>query len=149
MPSNGGGFQDDVYLWSHDKTFLQAKLDVMVRSLRVRNLQVNAAKTQYVHNQEWKQEIKVGDVTVQGEKDGTVAVLGAPITLTGEVTHILAEVARRARSAFAVHKRLLTGAGSLDHKMLAYTRYVATSALWASGAPGPQQHPAHPTTPGL
>ena len=139
MPSNGGGFQDDVYLWSHDRNFLQAKLDALVESLRIRNLQVNATKTKYVHTQEETQEVKVGDVTVRGEKDGSVTVLGAPITLAGEVTHILAEVARRARGAFAVHKRMLTAAGSVDHKMLACTRYVATSALWAIGA-------AHPHT---
>ena len=137
MPSHGGGFQDDIYLWSHDRDFLQAKLRTMVASLRRRNLQVNAAKTRYVHNQESKQTIRVGDREVQGEKDGTVTVLGAPIALTGEVTQILAEVARRARTALATHKKLLTGAGSIEHKLLAYTRYIATSALWAIGAAHP------------
>ena len=137
MPANGGGFQDDVYLWSHDKEFLQAKLGMMVRSLRARNLQVNATKTKYVHNQEGKQVIRVGEVDVEGERDGTLTVLGAPVAMTREVTQILAEVTRRARGAFAVHKQMLTGGGSIDHKMLAYTRYVATSALWAIGAAHP------------
>ena len=137
MPSNGGGFQDDVYLWSHSRDFLQAKLRIMVRSLRARNLQVNATKTKYLHNQPGKQTIQVGEVEVEGERDGSVTVLGAPIALTGEVTQILAEVARRARGAFAMHKKLLTGGGSIDHKLLAYTRYVAASALWAIGAAHP------------
>ena len=139
MSSHGGGFQDDVYLWSHDKEFLQAKLQVMVRSLRARNLQVNAAKTKYVHNQEGQQVLKVGETEVEGDKDGSVTVLGAPIAVRGEVTQILAEVARRARAAFAVHRQLLTGAGSVDRKMLAYTRCVATSALWAIGAAHPHE----------
>ena len=140
MPSNGGGFQDDIYLWSHDKGFLQAKLQTMVASLRARNLQVNATKTKYVHSQgEEEQTIQVGDKEVVGERDGTITVLGAPIALSGEATQILAEVARRARAAFAVHKNLLTGASSLDHKLLAYTRYVATSALWAIGAAHPHE----------
>ena len=137
MPSNGGGFQDDIYLWSHDKEHLQAKLRIMVKSLGARNLKVNATKTKYVHNQEDKQVLKIGEVEVEGDKDGSVTVLGSPIAMAGEVTQILAEVARRARGAFAVHKKLLSGAGSIDHKMLAYTRYVATSALWAIGAAHP------------
>ena len=114
MPSQGGGFQDDVYLWSHDKDFLQAKLKIMVSSLRARNLQVNATKTKYVHNQEGKQILKVGETEVEGDKDGSVTVLGASIAMMGEVTQILAEVARRARGAFASHRQLLTGAGSVD-----------------------------------
>ena len=119
MPSNGGGFQDDIYLWSHDREFLQAKLRTMVASLRARNLQVNAVKTKYVHNQSGgKQTVQVGDKEVEGEGDGTITVLGAPIALAGEVTQIRA--------------------GSLDHKLLAYTRYVATSALWAIGAAHPR-----------
>ena len=109
----------------------------MVRSLRARNLQVNALKTKYVHNQAGKQVIQVGDAMVEGERDGTVTVLGALIAMTGEVTQLLAEVFRRARRAFAMYKKLLVGAGSVDHKMLAYTRYVATSALWAIGAAHP------------
>ena len=137
MPSNGGSFQDDIYLWGHDKEKLQEHLRIMVKSLGARNLQVNAAKTKYVHNQEGKQVLKIGNVEVEGDKDGSVTVLGSPIAMAGEVMQILAEVARRARGSFALHKKLLTGAGSIDHKMLAYTRYVATSALWAIGAAHP------------
>ena len=137
MPTNGGGFQDDIYLWSHDRGFLQHKLNVMVRSLGERNLRVNATKTKYVHTVEGKQTVKVGEKEVTGDKDGTVTVLGAPVALAGEVVQVLAEVARRARGAFATRKKLLTGAGSLDHKLLAHTRYVSTSALWAIGAAHP------------
>ena len=36
-----------------------------------------------------------------------------------------------------MHRKLFTGAGSMDHKMLAYTRYISTSALWAIGAAHP------------
>ena len=61
MPSNGGGFQDDIYLWSHDKEHLQQKLGIMVRSLGARNLKVNAAKTKYVHNQADKQVLRIGE----------------------------------------------------------------------------------------
>ena len=131
MPTNGGGFQDDIYLWSHDKEFLQAKLHVMVRSLGARNLQVNATKTKYVHTLEGRQVVKVGEKEVVGEKGGTV------VALAGEVVQVIAEVARRARGAFATHKKLLTGAGSVDRKLLEYTRYVSTSALWAIGAAHP------------
>ena len=126
MPTNGGGFQDDIYLWSHIKEFLQAKLHVMVRSLGARNLQVNATKTKYVHTLEGRQVVKVREKEVVGEKDGAVTVLGAPVALAGEVVQVIAEVARRARGAFATHKKLLTGAGSVDHKLLEYTRYVST-----------------------
>ena len=86
---------------------------------------------------EGKQTVKVGEKEVVGEGDGTVTVLGAPVALAGEVVQILAEVARRARGAFSLHEKRLTGAGSLDHKLLAYTRYVSTSALWAIGAAHP------------
>ena len=137
MPTNGGGFQDDIYLWSHDKSFLQTKLGILVRSLGAKNLKVNAAKTHYVHTMEGEQTLRVGDREITGERDGTVTVLGAPVALAGEVLQTLAEVARRARVAFAAHKKLLTGAGSVDHKLLAYTRYVSTSALWAIGAAHP------------
>ena len=137
MPTAGGGFQDDIYLWGHDRSFLQSKLDVMVASLKNRNLKVNATKTKYVHNMVGKQTVRVGDQEVEGEREGTVTVLGAPVALAGEVLQILAEVARRARGAFSVHKKLLTGAGSVGNKLLAHTRYVATSALWAIGAAHP------------
>ena len=139
MPTNGGGFQDDIYIWSHDKEFLQTRLQTMVRSLGTRNLRINAVKTQYVHNTPYKQAVRVGEEEVVGVAEGTVTVLGAPIAMAGEVLQILAEVARRARGAFAVHKKLLTGAGSIDHKILAHTRYVATSALWAIGAAHPHE----------
>ena len=77
--------EDDIYLWSHDKGFLQSKLGIMVRSLGARNLKVNATKTKYIHTMEGEQVIKVGDKEVKGERDGTVTVLGAPVALAGEV----------------------------------------------------------------
>ena len=94
-PDRGPPFQDDIYLWSHNKRFLQTKLDIMVRSLRARNLKVNAAKTKYIHTQEGNQAVKVGDNAVKGAKDGTVTVLGAPVALAGEVVQILAEPEER------------------------------------------------------
>ena len=139
MPTAGGGFQDDIYLWSHDRGFLQTKLDALVASLKSRNMKVNATKTKYVHNTAGSHTIEVGGQGVEGERDGTITVLGAPVALSGEVLQILAEAARRARGAFALHKKLLTGAGSVDSKLLAYTRYVASSALWAIGAAHPHE----------
>ena len=49
---------------------MQTKLEVMVRSLRARNLQVNAVKTKYVHNQEGKQVLKIREEEVEGEMKG-------------------------------------------------------------------------------
>ena len=56
----------------------------MVKSLRSRNLEVNATKTKYVHTEEGKQIVKVGDREVIGDREGTVTV-GAPVSLAGEV----------------------------------------------------------------
>ena len=80
-------------------------------------------------------------------------MLGAPIAMSGEVTQILAEVAR---GAFAMHKKLLTGAGSLDSKLLAYTQicgHICFVGHWGSAPtrlpPEGHQYPANPVAPGF
>ena len=51
-------FQDDIYLWSHSKIFLQNKLNLMVRRLAQRNLNVNVEKKKYVHTGKETQTIQ-------------------------------------------------------------------------------------------
>ena len=70
---------------------------------------------------------------------GTIAVLGAPSGMQQEVLACLGEISRRAKAAFAVHRRMLTGAGSAKQKMIAYGRFVNPAALWAVGACHPHE----------
>ncbi|CAE7824191.1 unnamed protein product [Symbiodinium sp. CCMP2592] len=44
-PQSGGAYMDDTYLWSHDRTHLQASLAELERQLRKHGLTINPAKT--------------------------------------------------------------------------------------------------------
>ena len=70
---------------------------------------------------------------------GTITVLEAPVAMQQEVLACLGEISRRAKAAFAVHRRMLTGAGSAKQKMIAYGRFINPAALWAVGACHPHE----------
>ena len=62
---------------------------------------------------------------------GSITVLGAPVAMRYEVLACLGEISRRAKAAFAVHRRMMTGPGSNKQKLVAYGRFITPAALWA------------------
>ncbi|CAE7546588.1 unnamed protein product, partial [Symbiodinium necroappetens] len=133
-PSCGGSFLDDTYLWSQHKPHLQQLLTHLEDELQQDGLSIHPVKTAILYSQ----AEGGGDFTIQGgrvpcQPHGTIiSALGSPITFGDQTTAIVGEMARRARAAFAKHKRVLKARTSIRPRLVAYDTLVRNAALYAA-----------------
>ena len=111
-PKAGGPFLDDTYLWSQDHQHLQSLLHQLEDELARDGLPVQTV----------------------------VPALGTPLTFGDPTAAIIAEMARRGRTAFAKHKQVLTTRTSLKPRIIAHMSLVRGAALYASETWPVHQH---------
>ena len=135
-PHSGAAFMDDTYIWGESPEYVQRVLDELEKQLRKLGLSINPKKTQVISNKENDSvRFTIGGVQVvpDGPKD-LMTILGAPISLSGEVAPVVAEMQGRARRAFHAHKKLLCSKGPLQERLRMHQCLVRGAALWGCPA---------------
>ena len=99
-------------------------------------LRINAKKTQVVSNREDDPfRFLIGGVPVAPEGPSAImTILGAPVTLTGEIAPIVAEMQARSRKAFHVHRQVLCSRAPLKERLQLHQTLVREAALWGCPA---------------
>ena len=141
-PEQGGAYMDDTYLWSHDKTHLQATLTALEAQLASHGFVINPKKTAIIHSE----DTDGGTLTIGGASvaclpyGSTITVLGSPLTFGEAVPNLVAEMQRRGRTAFRQHKDILCARTDIRGRLTAYSALVRNAALW-----GGETWPVHDT----
>ncbi|CAE7933671.1 TOP3B [Symbiodinium necroappetens] len=107
-PESGGAFMDDTYLWSHDRTHLQATLAALERHLARHGLLINPRKTAVIYSQpQGGGAYRIGGEMVGCRPFGeVVTALGSPLTFGESVAAIItpgAQSVQQTRSSALRH----------------------------------------------
>ena len=135
-PHSGAAFMDDTYIWGESPEYVQQVLDELEKQLRKLGLSINPKKTQVISNTEdGPARFRIGGVTVapDGPK-ALMTILGAPISLSGDVAPVVAEMQGRARRAFHAHKRIVCSSAPLQERLNMHQTLVRGAALWGCPA---------------
>ncbi|CAE7913948.1 unnamed protein product [Symbiodinium necroappetens] len=135
-PHSGAAFMDDTYVWGESPEYVQQVLAELEVRLRAIGLLINAKKTQVISNiDEDPFRFTIGGKTVKPDGPKTVmTILGAPVTLAGDVAPIVAEMQGRARRAFHKHKKVLCSRAPLKDRLNLHQTLVRGAALWGCPA---------------
>ncbi|OLQ01001.1 hypothetical protein AK812_SmicGene16314 [Symbiodinium microadriaticum] len=85
-----------------------------------------------------KLDIRKGEKVACQPNGAIISALASPITFGDQAVAIVGEMARRARAAFAKHKRVLKARTSIRPRLIAYDTLVRNAALYAA-----ESWPAH------
>ncbi|OLP85734.1 hypothetical protein AK812_SmicGene33237 [Symbiodinium microadriaticum] len=113
--NGGAAFMDDTYVWGESPEYVQQVLAELEVRLSAIGLKINAKKTQVISNLENDpRRFTIGGVTVKpdGPKD-VMTILGAPISMAGDISPLVAEMQGRARRSFHKHKKVLCSSAPL------------------------------------
>ena len=107
LPTSGGLYMDDTYLWALTKEHLRDTVKRVEQDLLQDGLLFNGGKTQCVCSQSGHGTIMVSGrtVTIQGP-DTSMKVLGAHFSMGGSVPMIIAHVQQKARAAWLPNKHI-------------------------------------------
>ena len=135
-PHSGAAFMDDTYVWGESPEYVQQVLAELEVRLRAIGLLINAKKTQVISNiDEDPFRFTIGGKTVKPDGPKAVmTILGAPVTLAGDVAPIVAEMQGRARQAFHKHKKVLCSRAPLKDRLNLHQTLVRGAALWGCPA---------------
>ena len=135
-PHSGAAFMDDTYIWGESPEYVQQVLAELEVKLRAIGLMINAKKTQVISNTEddpVKFTIGGKTVTPDGPKQ-IMTILGGPVTMSGDVAPIVAEMQGRARRAFHKHRKVLCSRAPLKERLNLHQTLVRGAALWGCPA---------------
>ena len=127
---------DDTYVWGESPEYVQQVLAELEVRLSAIGLKINAKKTQVISNLENDpRRFTIGGVTVKpdGPKD-VMTILGAPISMAGDISPLVAEMQGRARRSFHKHKKVLCSSAPLKDRLILHQTFVRSSALWGCPA---------------
>ena len=135
-PHSGAAFMDDTYVWGESPEFVQQILFELENKLLEIGLRINAKKTQVLSNKPADPfRFSIGGVCVAPDGPSAVmTILGAPITLNGEVAPIVAEMQARSRKAFQAHRRVLCSCAPLKDRLRLHQTLVREAAVWGCPA---------------
>ncbi|CAE7209250.1 unnamed protein product, partial [Symbiodinium sp. CCMP2456] len=93
-PHSGAAFMDDTYLWGESPSYVQQILTELERRLLEIGLKINAKKTQVISNQKNDPvRFEIGGHSVKPDgPDDIMVILGAPVSMSGEISPIVAEM---------------------------------------------------------
>ena len=135
-PHSGAAFMDDTYIWGESPEYVQKVLTELEKRLKVLGLSINPKKTQVISNRvDDPFRFLIGGVPVipDGPK-ALMTILGAPISISGDVAPIVAEMQGRARRAFHAHKQILCSNAPIKERLLMHQCLVRSAALWGCPA---------------
>ena len=135
-PHSGAAFMDDTYIWGESPEYVQKVLAALEIRLKAIGLMINAKKTQVISNTEDDLvRFTIGGKTVipDGPKQ-IMTILGGPVTMSGDVAPIVAEMQGRARRAFHKHKKVLCSRAPLKERLNLHQTLVRGAALWGCPA---------------
>ena len=127
---------DDTYIWGESPEYVQKVLAALEIRLKAIGLMINAKKTQVISNTEDDLvRFTIGGKTVipDGPKQ-IMTILGGPVTMSGDVAPIVAEMQGRARRAFHKHKKVLCSRAPLKERLNLHQTLVRGAALWGCPA---------------
>ena len=135
-PHSGAAFMDDTYVWGESPEYVQNVLIELEKQLLAVGLRINAKKTQVVSNREDDPfRFLIGGIPLAPEGPSAImTILGAPVTLAGEIAPIVAEMQARSRKAFHVHRQVLCSRAPLKERLQLHQTLVREAALWGCPA---------------
>ena len=138
-PHSGAAFMDDTYVWGESPEYVQEVLHAPEAKFLELGLRITAKKTHVVSSiPDDSFRFTIGGVQVAPDGPRSImTILGAPVTLSGAIAPLVAEMQSRARKAFHESVKLLCFRapikGRIKHQSL-----VRSAALWGCPAWPPQ-----------
>ncbi|CAE7352112.1 unnamed protein product [Symbiodinium microadriaticum] len=101
-------FMDDTYVWGESPEYVQEVLSELEKKFLELGLRINAKKTHVVSSiPDDPFRFVIGGVTVAPDGPHSImTILGAPVTLSGVIAPLVAEMQSRARCAFQANRRV-------------------------------------------
>ena len=139
-PHSGAAFMDDTYVWGESPEYVQEVLRELERRFLELGLKINAKKTQVISTlPDDPFRFSIGGMQVAPEGPHSVmTILGAPVTMTGAIAPIVAEMQSRARKAFHANRKLLCSRAPVKDRLKLHQSLVRSAALWGCPAWPPQ-----------
>ena len=139
-PHSGAAFMDDTYVWGESPEYVQEVLTALEEAFLELGLRINAKKTHVVSTiADDPFRFRIGGVQVAPDgPDSILTILGAPVTLSGAIAPLVAEMQRRARCAFHANRKLLCSRAPVADRLKMHQTLVRSAALWGCPAWPPQ-----------
>ena len=139
-PHSGAAFMDDTYVWGESPEYVQEVLSELEKKFLELGLRINAKKTHVVSSiPDDPFRFVIGGVTVAPDGPHSImTILGAPVTLSGVIAPLVAEMQSRARCAFQANRKLLCSRAPIADRLKMHQTLVRSAALWGCPAWPPQ-----------
>ncbi|CAE7394441.1 unnamed protein product [Symbiodinium necroappetens] len=139
-PHSGAAFMDDTYVWGESPEYVQEVLTALEKEFLELGLRINAKMTHVVSTiPDDPFRFTIGGVEVAPDGPHSIlTILGAPVTLSGAIAPLVAEMQSRARCAFHANRKLLCSRAPVADRLRMHQTLVRSAALWGCPAWPPQ-----------